>query len=216
MVVNLRDFNLRGALMSGPRILLAVWLAALLAASSAHASWLLGANAGVAMPAGTFSDLWGSGFSSGISAGYMLNPRFAAGVDASYSRFGTTSDYQALLNFIDPGASDVFTAWRYGVHGDYMIPVGSESKFSPYVVGGVALYGVKDKYRSPTNADELSQTAFGIRGGIGCDYWVSPTFGIGLGADYNRTFTNEDDIGFGNAPYFSITAGVRWKAGAEK
>jgi hypothetical protein len=197
--------------MPGRRILLAVALAVIVTTPSAHASWLIGADAGVGIPTGTFSDLWGSGFSGGISASYLVNPRFAAGVDISHSKFGTTSDYQALLDFIDPGASDDFTSWQYGVHGDYMIPVGSESKFSPYVVGGFGFYSVKDKYDSPTNADELTQTAFGIRGGLGCDYWISPTFGLGLDANYNDTFTNEDDIGFNNTPYFTIAAGVRWK-----
>jgi outer membrane protein W len=193
------------------RVLLAGLIAISTVASNAHASWLIGADAGIGIPTGTFGDLWTSGFSGGISASYVLNPRFAAGIDVSYAKFGTTSDYQALLDFIDPGASDDFTSWQYGVHGDYMIPVGSGSKLSPYVVAGLGLYSVKDKYDSPTNSDELSQTAFGIRGGLGCDYWISPTFGLGLDANYNDTFTNEDDIGFDNTPYFTIAAGVRWR-----
>src|SRR5262245_35763253 len=163
--------------MSCRRLLLAVTLAMIVTTPGAQAAWLIGADAGVGIPTGTFGDLWSSGFSGGISASYLVNPRFAAGIDLSYSKFGTTSDYPNLLDFIDPGASDDLTSRQYGVHGDYKIPVNGGSKFSPYVVAGLGLYSLKDKYESPTNSDELTQTAFGIRGGLGCDYWISPTFG---------------------------------------
>lgn len=181
------------------------------AAAGARASWVIGADGGIALPAGTLNKVWSSGFSASLSASYMLSPRFAVGLDASHNRFGTSSDYQALLDFLDPGASESFATWQFGAHGNWMIPVSDSSKFSPYVVLGAGLYDVKDKYKSPTSADELSQTAFGVRGGLGCDYWISPRFGVGLDTNYNDTFTNVEDIGYDNTPYFTVAAGVRWK-----
>ena len=185
-------------------------------ATGARASWLIGADGGIAFPAGTFNKVWSSGFSASLSASYLLSPRFAVGLTGSRNGFGTASDYQAFLDFLDPGASETFTAWQFGAHGNWMIPVSDSSKFSPYVVLGVGLYNVKDKYESPTGTDELSQTAFGFRGGLGCDYWISPTFGLGLDTNYNDTFTNVEDIGYGNTPYFTVAAGVRWKPKSSK
>ena len=187
------------------------------AASGARASWLIGADGGIALPAGTFNKVWSSGFSASLSASYLLNPRFAVGLDGSHNSFGTASDYQALLDFLDPGASETFTTWQLGAHGNWIIPVSGSSKFSPYVVLGIGLYNVKDKYESPTNTDELSQAAaFGLRGGLGCDFWISPTFGLGLDMNYNDTFTNVEDIGYSHTPFFTLAAGVRWKPKSSK
>src|SRR5262245_28649127 len=183
-----------GLLMTCRRVLLLVLLAMATITGSARASWLLGADAGVAAPTGTLSDLWSSGFTGGVSASYLLSPRFAVGIDGSYNSFGTTSDYQALLDFIDPGASNDFTIWQLGAHGHWMVPVGQGGKFSPYVTAGLGLYSLKDEYESPTNSDKLSQTAFGLRAGLGCDYWVGPKLGLGIDANYNDTFTSEDEI----------------------
>lgn len=185
-------------------------------ASSARASWLVEADAGLGIPTGSFSDFWSSGFLAGVSASYLLSPRFAVGVDVSHTSFGPSDDYQALLDFLDPGADNQFMVWRYGAHGKWMVPTGSGRRVSPYVLLGAGFYSVKDKYESATNSEELSQTAFGFKGGLGVDYWTSSTFGLGIDVNYNDTFTSEDDIGHGSTPYFSIAAGIRWRPGASK
>jgi outer membrane protein W len=200
--------------MPWQRTLLTVVLAATTVAPSAQASWLIGADAGVGIPTGAYSDFWSSGFFGGVAASYMLDPRFALGVDVSYTNFGTSSDYQSLLDFLDPGASNEFTTWQYGIHGNWMIPV-KWSKVSPYLVVGTGAYSVSDEYESPTNSEELSQTAFGFRAGLGADYWTSPTFGIGIDANYNDTFTSEDTMGFSSTPYFTIAAGIRWRTASK-
>lgn len=178
--------------------------------SSAKASWVIGGDIGTGIPTGTFSDAWSSGFYGSLSATYSLNPRFAIGADISHASFGTTDDYQALLDFIDPGASDDFTVWRYGVHGRWMVPLKS-AKLAPYVGVGMGMYSMKDKYESPTISDELTQTVFGLRGGLGCDYWLSPKIGLGIAADYNKASTSEDEIGYDSTPFYTVAAGVRWR-----
>jgi len=191
--------------------LLAAAFATAVVAPSAQASWLINANAGVGIPTGDFSDFWASGFLVGAAASYLVRPQFAIGVDGSYLKNDTSDDYQALLDFLDPGAEDQFTYQQYGVHGKWMIPTGSGSRVSPYLVVGAGLYSVKDKYESPTFSDELSQTAFGLRGGAGIDYWVSTTFGVGVDANYHNPFASEEEIGYDSAPFFAVSGGIRWK-----
>jgi cytochrome o ubiquinol oxidase subunit 1 len=50
--------------------------------------------------------------------------------------------------------------------------------------------------------------------GVGVDYWVSPTFGLGLDGNYNDVFTDEDAIGFDPVPYFTVAAGsvIAWSS----
>lgn len=191
--------------------LLAVVIGTMTLAPSARASWTLGADVGTAIPTSTFSEAWSSGFFAGISATYALNPKFAVGASIAHAGFGTTSDYQEFLEFIDPGAENDFSAWQYGIQGRYRLPLGSGTKLAPYAAVGVGLYSVKDTYDSPTNSDEVSETAFGLRGGLGCDYWMSPKLGIGLDASYHKPYTTEDEIGYGSTPFFTIAAGVRWR-----
>src|SRR5262249_61331891 len=116
--------------MSCRRILLAVAVAVSVTARAAQASWLIGADAGVGVPTGTFHDLWSTGFSGQLSASYLINPRVAAGLDVSYSKFGTASGYQALLDFIHPRAGDHLTPVHYGVHRDHLVPVRGGSKLN--------------------------------------------------------------------------------------
>src|SRR5262249_26304872 len=118
---------------------------------------------------------------------------------------------QALLDFLDPGASEDFTAWHYGVHGRWMIPIGARTKFQPYAIVGAGIDKVKDKYESPTNSDHLSQSVLGLQGGLGFHYWMSPTVGLGRDANYHNAFTSEDEIGHDSVPYLTIAAGLRWK-----
>ena len=193
--------------------LLAVVIGTMTLAPGARASWTLGADLGIAIPTSTFSDAWSSGFFAGISATYALNPRFAVGAGIARAGFGMTSDYQDLLDLTDPGAENDFSAWQYGIHGRYRLPLGSGAKLDPYAAVGVGLYSVKDTYEStnPTNSDELSETVFGLRGGLGCDYWVSPKLGVGLDASYHKPYTTEDEIGYKSTPFFSVAAGVRWR-----
>ena len=193
---------------------LIVALAAAAFPLTARASWILDADIGRGMPTGSFDDFWSSGFHGGIAASYLLSPRFAVGADGSYTSFGPSDDYQALLDFLDPGAENTFSIWHLGVHGKWMVPFPSEGRLHPYLVVGAGMYDMSDAYESDALSDELGQSAFGFRGGAGVDYWISPKLGLGVDLNYHETFTSEDEIGHDSTPFVTFTAGLRWKLGS--
>ena len=159
------------------------------AAAFASGGWTVDARAGVGLPMGDFGDAFKSGLLIGVEASKMMSPHFAIGVDGNYVKNDPSDDYQATVNFFyGPGTDAVAKFVHYGVHGKYMLSA-SDSKVTPYLIGGVGLYNAKFEI-TPSGGPDISDsdTRFGVRGGLGANFMVGNTWGIGVQADYNDLF----------------------------
>lgn len=144
-----------------------------------------GVNGGLAMPMGQLADedyadmKMGPDF--GIGFDYFITKDFALGLDGSYAMM--TSN----------GSDDVKgKTMAFGVHGKYFVPTGGQ--FMPYLNLGVGMYNRKVEF-SQEVADFLelddtnvSDNTFGLNAGVGLEYKVTPTVGIGVNGAYVYTF----------------------------
>jgi opacity protein-like surface antigen len=161
-------------------------------AAFASRGWTVDARAGVGLPTGDFGDAFKSGLLIGVEVSKMMSPQFAIGVDGNYLKNDPSDDYQASVNFFyGPGTDAEAKFVHYGVHGKLMLSASSDSKVTPYVIGGVGLYNAKFEI-TPSGGPDISDsdTRFGVRGGLGANFMVGNTWGIGVQVDYNDLFFN--------------------------
>ncbi|TMQ57377.1 MAG: porin family protein [Candidatus Eisenbacteria bacterium] len=177
------------------------------ASASASGGWLIDANAGIGIPTSDFGKDWKSGLLMGASAAYALTPQFAVGVDGSYVKNDPSNDYAAILK--SSSADDEFKLVHYGAHGKWIAPA-TANRVSPYLVAGVGLYSVKNNYVEPTFSVESTQTAFGLRGGVGFDWMIGSTWGLAFEGDYHHVMIDKDKFGYKSAPFIGVTAGIHW------
>jgi opacity protein-like surface antigen len=157
-------------------------------AFAAKGDMAFGVNGGVVVPIGALADdvdltaeegIGGfqgkMGFDFGASFDYFLTPEFAVGLDGSYASF--ESDYE------DAGDAKA-TTMQFGVHGKYLFPTGGP--VVPYVAVGAGMYTAK--LADVGMEDDLDQTKFGMNGGVGLEYMVTPQVGIGVGGTYHYAF----------------------------
>ena len=182
-------------------------------AAPAHAGggWLIDANAGVGIPISDFGDFWKSGPLVGVSAGYALSPRLAVGVDGSYMKNNPSKDAAAAL---PADAHDDFKFVHYGVHGKWIAPT-NENHVSPYLVAGLGFYSVKENYVEPAFTAVSTQTAFGVRGGVGFDWMVGGSWGLAFEGNYHHVMIDKDRFGQDSAPFLGVTAGIHWALQSE-
>jgi opacity protein-like surface antigen len=190
-------------------VAIGVVLLALLASPAAAQKgvWLLGVDAGLAMPQSDFGDFWDSGFLFAASAGYRLSPPFELGAAIGFSDHDPTDEEQAFLDTY--GGTDQFSFVNYGLYGKYLF--GAGAKLEPYLMGSLGLSSVKEEYTEPGVSEERTQTAFALGGAGGLDYFFSPNFGAGLRIGFLQAFTSEEDIEHDGVGSFQITGGIRFK-----
>lgn len=186
--------------------LIALLMLATLAPRADAGSWLIDANAGVGIPTGDFSDAWKSGLIVGGALDYSSAP-FAIGIDASWLKNHPSADFQNVLDVL--GADDDFRFVQYGAHMKWM-PQTSGS-LTPYLGVGAGAYNVKESYQDPSFSEEVTQTAFGVHVGGGLNYWISPSWGLGVDASYHDAFVDKDRFGTDSAPFVALAGGFRWK-----
>jgi len=177
------------------------------AAAFANGGWMIDARGGLGLPMGNFGDEFKSGLLLGVEASKMMSPQFAIGVDGNYVKNDVTDDNQAALDsFFGSGTEADAKLMHYGAHVKYMLSTNSESKFTPYLVGGAGLYNVKAEITPPggPTADD-SETKFGVRGGVGANIMMGQRWGIGLQGDFNDIMTSGD-----SSQYIGISAGLHW------
>jgi hypothetical protein len=146
---------------------------------------------GVGVPLDTFDDLVKVGW-HGIAAISFIpdNVPVAIQIDGSFSRFSdeTPFDIQSQLIY---GTADAV----------YKFASSEDTKFRPYVIGGVGVYNSK-----ATGSDALggSSTKFGVNAGAGFDFNAGGA-GLFLEGRFHNVFTDGDNLKF-----IPITLGIRF------
>jgi hypothetical protein len=148
-------------------------------------------GAGLGIPLGNFDDVVKIGWQA--TGAVVFAPRslpVAIQVDAAFSRF---SDETPL---------DISSQLIYGTAAAvYRFPTSEESKFRPYVIGGLGIYNSKQ-----TGSDALggSSTKFGINAGAGFDFLAGGARLFVEGRFHNVLVSGP------NLEFFPLNVGIRF------
>jgi opacity protein-like surface antigen len=175
--------------------------------------WTINLSGGMAAPMSDFKDNVKTGYVFGVGADYGLKENLALGIDGSFLSNSATDDQQtALSGLAGTSVSAKAEILQGGAHLKYIFPMASESKISPYVIGGAGVYNVKNKIESSNtvfnDAAKSSDSKFGARGGLGLMYKTSPKVGIGVESDYNWIDTSDNTTGAKSTQYVGVRAAV--------
>ena len=185
---------------------LAAVVLAMTPAAPAVAQIRFSLGGGVTVPVGTFGDVASTGWHGGAALGFQPAD-FPIGfqVDGMYHRFGfEAAGVDADWQMIQGTANAVF-----------MFNRSEESKFHPYLIGGVGAYNVKavGNDAEGINSDE---TDFGVNAGLGFDFDLGNLAAF-IEGRYNAIFggtvdpTTLDDA---TASFVPITIGIRLGGGS--
>ena len=161
---------------------------------------------GVTVPVGTFGDVASTGWHGGAALGFQPAD-FPIGfqVDGMYHRFGfEAAGVDADWQMIQGTANAVF-----------MFNRSEESKFHPYLIGGVGAYNVKAVGNDAEGIDS-DETDFGVNAGLGFDFDLGNLAAF-IEGRYNAIFggtvdpTTLDDA---TASFVPITIGIRLGGGS--
>jgi hypothetical protein len=149
---------------------------------------------GLGVPLGNFDDVVKIGW-QGTAAVSFLPRNFPVGfqVDGAFSQFG------------DETPLDVKSQLIYGtVDAVYRFQSSADSRFHPYLIGGVGAYNFKQ-----TGSDALgpSNTEIGINAGAGFDFKAGSA-GLFIEGRFHSVF-----IGGPNLQFFPINLGIRFGGG---
>ena len=143
-----------------------------------------GVIGGMTMPMGCLADEDEANMKSGLNLGgsfdYFVTKDLALGLDASYGMMTSEDDEDVKGKTL-----------QFGVHGKYMVPTGGQ--FVPYLSAGLGMYNRKvdfsDEVADFLGLDEssFSDNVFGMNFGVGAEYKVTPTVGIGVNGAYHYT-----------------------------
>ena len=161
------------------------------APAAAQSGFVVGLNAGVAVPMGDAGDVLETGFGGGATI-MMRSPdsKVGFGIEASFNRFSYSED--ALLEAFDA---------RLNMYGA-LARIEFAASNNLYVVGGAGLYRTEltgdDDF---PDLGETTNTDFVIQGGLGLN------FGPGLFAEakYVNIFSDPS-----NTQFVPITVGIRF------
>ena len=182
------------------------------AAAFANGGWMIDARGGVGVPMGDFKDFYKSGLLIGVEASKMMGPQFAIGVDGNYIKNSASDDYQTFLDStVGPGTDGDAKLTHYGAHAKYMMSSKEGTKMTPYLVGGAGLYHIKESITNSGVSIDTSVNKFGIRGGLGLNWMMSPKMGLGFQADYNDIFTEG-----GSSQFIGVSGGLHWALPSSK
>ena len=137
----------------------------------------------------------------------MMSPQFAIGVDGNYVKNDVSDDNQTFLDAtFGSGTEADAKLMHYGAHAKYMLSTNSESKFTPYLVGGAGIYHIKNELTPPGGAtSDASESKFGVRGGVGANVMMGQRWGLGFQADYNDVMTSGS-----SSQFVGLSAGLHW------
>jgi len=121
-----------------------------------------GVGGGISIPTGSTSDVLKTGW-HGMA---LLRFKPAASpvgfqIDGMYHRLKFTDDFEALVG---PGKTQIINGSANIVFG---FPVSEETRFRPYLIGGVGYYNFKNKFDDGTDSE--SESDFGFNAGAGFD-----------------------------------------------
>ncbi len=169
--------------------------------ASAQMPVSFGVGGGATIPTGSSGDAFKTGW-HGLALVRFKPAASPVGfqIDGMYHRLGFTDEQASLvgdgkLQMINGTANVVFS-----------FPVSEETRFRPYLLGGVGLYNSKAKF--DVGPDGESNTDFGFNAGAGFDVgFGGGTFFI-EGRFHNVFVSDIDDTKF-----IPITAGIRFGGG---
>lgn len=165
--------------------------------ASAQMPVSFGVGGGVTIPTGSSSD----DLKTGWHGTALVRFKPAASpvgfqIDGMYQRLGFTDETEAAIG---EGKAQIINGTANVV---FSFPVSEETRFRPYLIGGVGLYNTKFKLDS--GIDTESDTDFGINAGAGFDVG----FGGGtffVEGRFHNVFTEGSDFKF-----IPITVGLRF------
>ncbi len=162
-----------------------------------------GVGGGVTIPLGSTSDFpGGEGLSTGWHGMALVRFKPAASpvgfqIDGMYQRLGFSDELEAAAG---AGKRQIINGTANVVFG---FPVSEETRFRPYLIGGVGLYNQKNKF--DVGGDSESETDFGVNAGAGFD------IGFGGGTFFvEGRFHNVFVADFDDTKFIPITAGFRF------
>jgi hypothetical protein len=177
------------------------------AAAFANGGWMIDARGGLGIPMGNYKDDFKSGLLVSLEASKMMSAQFAVGVDGNYIKNSVTDTNRAALeSAFGTGTEADAKFMHYGAHAKYMMSTKEGSKMTPYLVGGAGLYHLKVAVTppgGPTVDDSVNK--FGLRGGVGLNWMMSPKMGLGFQADYNDVMTSGSSTQF-----LGVSGGLHW------
>ncbi|MCI0596447.1 MAG: porin family protein [candidate division Zixibacteria bacterium] len=165
-------------LVLGVTLALVAFLAASLSATERKG--MFGADLGgvLTLPMGDFGDAFKMGWRAGANVGYFVTDQIQIGGTGAYSQ-----------NKVDDttGVGDAkFNIWQFGAFGKYMFKMQNPT-IAPYVRAGLSMYSGKV---SVSGSSSASSTDFGINGGLGVSFAVSPTASVFVEGAYHNIFTD--------------------------
>lgn len=161
---------------------------------------------GVTVPVGTFGDVASTGWHGGAAIGFQPAD-FPIGfqVDGTYHRFGfEAAGLDADWQMIQGTANAVF-----------MFNRSEESKFHPYLIGGVGAYNVKAVGDDAEGIDS-DETDFGVNAGLGFDFDLGSLAAF-IEGRYNAIFggtVDPETLDDATASFVPITIGIRLGGGS--
>ncbi len=168
-------------------------------AYAAKGDMAFGVNGGIAMPMADLADEdlanMGLGYDFGASFDYFIMPEVAIGLDGSYGAMSNEEDSDLKGKTI-----------QYGAHVKYFVPTGGQ--LMPYLNLGLAGYNRKVEW----GEFDASDNVLGMNAGVGIEYKVTPTVGIGANGAYHYTFgewaPEDAEGGLDNWNYISFKGAV--------
>lgn len=157
----------------------------------------VGIAAGPTFPVGDFADLadMNTGWTVVGHIGWQP-PRQAFGLrgEIAYARYG-----------IDALIGDAHLR-KWGGAGNVIVTVSNDGNFRPYVIGGIGIYNVREKYEAEVIEFETdNQTRLGLNGGVGARFALGGLTGT-LEARYLSVFLEGDS----NLNTIPITIGLEF------
>ena len=171
----------------------ALALLAILAAgvSATERKGMFGTDLGgvLTMPMGDFKDAYKMGWRANGSVSYFVTDDIAIGATGAYSQNKASDTYLAALQAADSTVTDASSKiLQFGAFGKYMFKMQNPT-IAPFLKAGVGFYNTKASVSASTNSS-ASNTNFGINGGLGVSFAVSPTASVFVEGAYHNVFTD--------------------------
>lgn len=192
----------------------------------------IGINGRAAVPAGTMSDLYQTGFGGGLTFNYNLNPDFQVFLSVDYASFKFNNDvfneFSEMTGIPKPSVDATLSVIPVTVGGRYFF---SKSGFNPYAYAKVGIHSLSFKAVSfkifnteSKFVNEESVVKYGWGLGFGFQTPVSKGINIdvniganGNGADFVKNFNYESgtttykEENKSSGLFFSFMAGLNFE-----
>jgi len=189
-------------------LLLVLAFSVALASSALAVGFSVGVTGGMNKFTGDAGEGLKTGMVFGAHGDYMINDMWAAGANLAYSMNKHEEDGEDAATLY-PGLTGEISSelkiLQFGAHAKFFPPM-TGSPIAPYLVAGLGMYNWKSEFSTTGYSEDVSETDFGFRGGVGANYSVNPVFGINAEADFHSIMTEDESTNL-----FTVRAGVVFK-----